>query len=182
MRFLRYLYLAYFSHPKAERNLYRLIRRRKIRRLAELGIGVGLRSARMIETAQNATSNGVIRFTGVDLFEARPSQGAAGLPLKEAYRRLKATGIQPQLVPGDPCSALARVANGLAGTELVVISADQDPDSLAQAWFYLPRLLTPDSLVFCEEADATSGEVQLRQLTPLEISQRVSKVERRRAA
>ncbi len=181
MSLIKHIYLAYFSKPKSDRILYRLIRRHKISKIVELGLGTGLRATRLIKAAQSANPAATVRYTGIDLFEGRPDNVAAGIPLKDAYRLLKATGIQPQLVPGDPFSALARVANGLQGSELVLISADQDRTSLARAWFYLPRLLTPTSLVFSEEPDA-SGQPSLRQLTPLEIERLAGTVERRRAA
>lgn len=182
MSLIRHIYLAYFSQPKADRILYRLIRRHRICRIVELGVGNGLRATRLIKSVQSANPAAAIKYTGIDLFEMRPTGGPTGMPLKDAYRLLKSTGIQPQLVPGDPFSALARVANALQGTELVVISADQDRASLARAWFYLPRLLTPTSLIFSEELDATSGVTALRQLTPLEIERLAGTAERRRAA
>ncbi|MBL9123517.1 MAG: hypothetical protein JNG90_07775 [Planctomycetaceae bacterium] len=182
MSLIRHIYLAYFSQPKSERVLYRLIRRHKIHRIVELGLGTGLRATRLIRAAQGATPGATIRYTGIDLFEARPDQSGPGLALKEAYRLLKTTGVQPQLVPGDPFSALARVANGLQGTELVLISADQDPAALAQAWFYLPRLLTPQSLIFSEAAEGPPGRRTLKQLTRLEVERLASAGERRRAA
>jgi len=182
MSLIRHIYLAYFSQPKSERVLYRLIRRHKIHRIVELGIGAGVRATRLIQAAQGASPGATIRYTGIDLFEARPDKTAPGLPLKEAYRRLKSTGVQPQLVPGDPFSALARVANGLQGTELVLISADQDPATLSQAWFYFPRLLTPKSLIFSEAVETGTGRRTLKQLTRLEVERLASSGERRRAA
>lgn len=182
MSYLRHLYLAYFSQPKADRLLYRLIRRQRIQRIVELGVGTGVRSCRLIRAAQGASPGLAIRYTGIDLFEDRPRTSPSGLSLKDAYRLLKTTGAQTQLVPGDPFTALARVANSLAGAQLVVVSAGLDPVSLARSWFYMPRLLTGESLVFCEEADAASGETRLRQITQAEIGRLAGAGERRRAA
>ncbi len=109
MSLFRHLYLAYFSQPPADRVLYRLIRRRKIQRMVEIGVGVAVRSRRLIQAAQGASRTLRVRYTGIDLFEARDASDAGGLPLKEIYRLLKPTGAQTQLVPGDPFSALARV-------------------------------------------------------------------------
>jgi hypothetical protein len=182
MSYLRHLYLAYLSQPKADRPLYRLIRRLRIHRIVEMGVGSGLRSQRLIRAAQGADPAAVVRYTGIDLFESRAESALPGLSLKEAYRMLKATGAQTQLVPGDPFSALARVANGLTGTQLVVISAGLDQTSLARAWFYMPRLLTRESLVFCEEVESATNTTQLRQLPLAEIERLAGAGERRRAA
>jgi hypothetical protein len=74
------------------------------------------------------------------------------------------------------------VANALSGTELIVLSADQDQASVTRAWFYLPRLLGPNSAIYQEELDPQRGKLQLRRLTPAEIKSLSGTVERRRAA
>ena len=60
-----------------------------------------------------------------------------------------------QVIPGDPLSALARSANGLQSTDLLVIAADQDTQSLANAWFYVPRMLHDKSLVLLEDVSGS---------------------------
>lgn len=152
-RRLRYLYLAYLSHPKADRAIYRAIRRGQVRRIVEMGIGDGRRAERMISLARSWGTDKPIRYTAIDPFELRAEQDGPGLSLKTAYRKLKATGAKVQVVPGDPLTALARVANSLTGTDLLLISADQDDVSLQQAWFYVPRMLHAASQVFFEEID-----------------------------
>ena len=72
------------------------------------------------------------------------------LPLKEAHRMLKSTGATVQLIPGDPFQTLSRVANNLASTDLLVFSADVmacEPD-----WYYVPRMLNQQSIVFVQRA------------------------------
>jgi hypothetical protein len=182
MSLFQHLYLAYFSQPAAERVLYRAIRRQKVRRLVEIGIGNGVRSRRLILAAQGVKATAPVRYSGIDLFETRQHHDPPGLPLKEAYRLLKSTGAQTQLVPGDPFSALARVANALSGTDLVIISSDQDQKAVSRAWFYLPRLLCPTSQVFCEEMDTATNRMRFRLLSPVEIQELTAKGERRRAA
>jgi len=136
----------------------------------------------MIELAGLQSSPGQIRYTGIDLFEARTPSGGAGLPLKAAHRLLSRTGARVQLLPGDPFSVLARAANNLDGSELVIISAGHDPDSLARAWFYVPRMLCEGSHVLTEEPFGPEGEVSLRRLTPDEIDRRADAATLRRAA
>ncbi len=148
---LRRLYLHWLSRPHNDRLIYRVARWQQARKIVELGIGSGRRTLRMIEAATEHVSPSEIRYTGIDLFESRDSADTPGLGLKEAYRRLKATGVRVQLVPGDPCSALAGVANALSKIDLLVVSAGVDQAALAQAWFYIPRILHPQSQVFLEE-------------------------------
>ena len=179
---LKSIHLSRFSKPPADRPIYRAIARQQVRTIVELGVGTGTRSRRMIEQAQRCGSAGEVCYTGIDLFETRGDDVSIGLPLIEAHRMLKATGASVQLVPGDPFSALARVANSLGGTDLVVISADQDRNSLQRAWFYLPRILHQQSVVFIEEPGKDDAQYALRRMTQDEIERLASPNARRRAA
>ena len=109
------------------------------------------------------------RYTGIDLFESRGADASVGLSLIEAHRMLKATGPNVQLVPGDPFSALARIANSLGRADLVVISADQDESSLRRAWFYIPRILHAGSVVFIEQPSEGDTDGILRQIARDEV-------------
>jgi hypothetical protein len=163
---LKYVYLASFSQPKAERLLYRAIRRQKIRKVVELGVGSCSRAIRLIQVAQRYAGTEQVHYTGIDLFEAR-GDGPA-LLLKSAFQLLKPTGARVQLIPGDPKSALSRAANSLVGTELIIISQDQNRESLARAWFYVPRMLAAGALVYREEVVA-DGVIVLRPTSRADI-------------
>ena len=179
---LKYLYLAYFSAPKADRALYRALRRRRIRKIVEMGVGSGLRSTRLIQVAQRYAAGGPVHFTGIDLFEDRPPN-QPGLSLKTAFRMFRKTGVRARLIPGKPYDALHQFANCLPDTDLLLISADQDAASLALAWFYVPRMLYADSLVLQEvvSGDKTTWQT----ISRLEIERLAAKrhfQRRRRAA
>ncbi|HEY5313898.1 MAG TPA: hypothetical protein VIK18_15320 [Pirellulales bacterium] len=178
VRALRYLYLAYFSAPRHDRLLYRHARNHRVQRILELGLGSTERACRLIELATRASGQRV-SYTGIDLFELRGEQ-TAGVSLKLAHRRLAATGARVRLVPGDPHSALAAVANSLVATDLVIVSADQDRPALEKAWFYLPRVLSPAAVVFVEEPVA--GGILLRQMPADELARLAASPGRRRAA
>jgi hypothetical protein len=179
---LKYLYLAYFSKPQSDRILYRAIRRRKVRRILEIGIGNASRALRMIGVAQRGASGEAIRYVAIDPFETRRPDAAPGLSLKEAHRLLKSTAAQIQLIPGDPAAALARSANALANMDLVIISSDYDEQALAGAWFYLPRMLHAGSQVYIESRLSQAGDKTHALLSPAEIEARASAKDRRRAA
>jgi hypothetical protein len=153
-RLLHSLWLRYFSKPAADRTLYKAVRSRPIRSIVELGVGLPLRTPRLLlQLASAKTLGESIRYCGIDLFEARPT-GQPALSLKQAFAALQSPNVRVQLVPGDPNSALQRSSNSLTGTDLLLISANQDRDSLTRAWTWMPRMLTATSLIFIEEPGA----------------------------
>lgn len=178
---VRYLYLSRFSKPVGDRVLYRAMRRTPVCRILEIGIGSTPRSLRLIDLAQRLHGQEPVRYTAIDLFEARPADRTR-LSLKDAHRLFKATGAQAQLIPGDAAGAIARSANSLPNQDLVLIAADHDPQALSGAWFYLPRMLHPKSCVFVETHDATSGIMTYRPLELGEIQARAMAARKRRAA
>ena len=180
-RLLRSLYLLYFAQPASDRALYKAVRARPVRSIVELGIGLGGRTERVLEIAGWKAES--LRYTGIDLFEARPD-GEERLSLKAAHAQLQRPNLRVQLVPGDPYSALMRAANGLTGTDLVLISASQDRESLARAWTWMPRMLTPASLVLMEELGANESGPRWRQVPVEEIQKLAASATRsqRRAA
>ena len=163
---LHYLYLAYLSRPACDRQLYRGLRSWRAGSIVELGMGDAARTRRMLQIAKRYSSAQNVRYTGIDLFEARPTQQPA-FPLKTAHQQLQIAGVRLQLAPGDPLSALTRLANTLVGTDLLLVSAGVDAESLERAWFFVPRMLHERSRVLREERTA-SGSL-LRSLTLAEI-------------
>ena len=165
--FWRTIYLTRFSKPSFDRPLFRRILRQRMVKFVELGVGDGQRAKRMIEAAQRHATGSEIRYVGVDLFESRP-EGWKGLTLKQAHQKLAHSGITLRLLPGDPFSTLARAANSLTGSDLIIIRANQDADSLQRAWFYLPRMLHQRSVVLREvHAD---GEPFLEEVSAAELA------------
>jgi hypothetical protein len=175
-KFARNLYLCYFSKPVGDRTLYKLLRKTPVQSVVEIGLERIDRTLRMLELATAAAQAEPLRYAGIDLFEGRdPAQ--PGVTLKQAHKVLKPFGAKLQLIPGDVFSALARSANQLTRSDLVIISAGQDPEALAKAWFYLPRMLHDDSRVLIEEGSDENR--QFRLLTRLEIEQLASQAARR---
>ena len=177
---LRYLHLAYFSHPAENRLLYRAIRRKRVRRIVEIGVGSVERAVRMIRLASQTASPIKVRYTGLDRFEMREPEHGEPLSLKRAHRDLRTADAQVKLVPGNPAQSLIRVANSLTNSDLVLISAEEGEIFTEQAGFYLPRLLHSESLVFEQERSEPDGTSQWRQRTPLEIESRVEQRRRPR--
>ncbi len=144
---IKYLHLTYFSKTREERIVFRNIRKLGVGHIVEIGVGTGQLARQMIKLAVDGTSRSKVRYTGIDEFEMRDDP-ASGLDLRVAYQTLKPSDARIRLVPGDPFTALARHANTLLDTDLLVVRADQDPASMARAWFYVPRMLHDNSVVF----------------------------------
>ncbi len=179
LTYCRLAYLAYFSRPSKNRVLYRAIRRGGVSHILELGMEQGLRSVRMIDIATQTQTVQPVRFTGIDLFEMA---AGGGMSLKAAHCRLQATGARVRLVPGDPFSALANAANHLGPCDLIVIGAAQDGESLAKAWFYVPRLLKPTTRVFLEQASGDGSSTRFELIDHDEIRRLAQAATRRIAA
>ena len=151
-----------FAKPVADRAIYRTIRKIHAGNLVAIGLGDGQLASKMVLLAQQDGAVPQVRFTGIDLFEMRPDNSGS-LSLKQAHRMLHSLGARTRLVPGDPFAALARTANSLLETDLIVIRADQLGASMDRAWFYLPRMLHDRSLVLVERlgSDGQAGEYEV---------------------
>jgi hypothetical protein len=79
-------------------------------------------------------------------------------------------------------AALAQAANSLPNVDVVVIAACHSEASLGEAWFYMPRMLHPRSVVYLETRDPGTGATTLRVLSPGEIQSLAAAGRRRRAA
>ena len=167
---LKYAHLAYLSQPATDRVIYRLIDKRPIRSILELGVGNGVRAERMIAVASRQQTDVELRYIGIDLFEDRPA-GMPQIALKQAYQQLRQQRVKVRLVPGDPLDALARIANEISGIDLVVVAGDQDPESMARAWLFLPRMIHDDTMVFSQAADAQGRLADFGQLTRQQVDE-----------
>lgn len=168
-RLIRSAYLLYFSQPAADRTLWKAIKGRPICSIVEIGVGLAVgRTQRVLEIAGWRYDCQPQKYTGIDLFESRPA-GQPGLSLKEAHHELRTSGIKFQLVPGDPFQALARTANALTGTDLLLISAGLDETALGRAWTYVPRMLHAHSLVFMQQPGSEKAKESWRILPREEI-------------
>jgi len=177
----RSIYLQYLSKPAQDRVVYREIRRRKVQNILEIGLGTGQRAQRMLEAARLASPRAELHYTGIDPFEARGASDGPGITLKLAHRLLKSPGARVRLLPGDLVPAIARAANSIVGIDLMVISSRHQQEALAQAWFYLPRVLQPGSVVLAEKA-LPGGGLAVESVSLAEIERLAAAAARKRAA
>ncbi len=150
------------AHP-----LLRHVAKSSVRRMVEIGIGDGQRARDSIELMVKHHGRSDVRYTGIDLFEGRTD--GSGLTLKAAHRLLGGMCDGVRLVPGAPGVGLKRCANELRGTDLVVVSCDQDQQSLNASWHFLPRMLHNESQVWLENSDG-----QFEVLSPADVRARMT--------
>lgn len=165
----RYARLAHLSRPKANRQLFRLVKRDQICRIVEVGISDLSRAVAMIEIAQRFAGDKKVWYTGIDLFDARqPDSGP--LPMKQTYRILRATNANVRLVPGAPATSLAAAANAHQNTDLILIGPSVTETDLNGAWFYVPRMLNETSTILSETRTA-DGQPTFTALTRTQIAE-----------
>ncbi len=140
------VFLCWISKPQQERPVYRLVKKHRIDSIVELGVRDLARTLRLIRLARRCAAGGSVRYTGIDLFEARPADRPR-LTLKQAHQTLTHSGATVRLVPGDGPTVLSRYANQLTGTQLLLVSLVADPQELGRAWYYIPRMLAAPGLV-----------------------------------
>ena len=140
--------LSRFSKPVEDRAIYRLIRKNQVQSIVEVGLGDGKRLERMLRTAFTFCDPKNLRYTGIDLFDARPE---SPLKLIEMHKATRAIPAKTQLVPGDLRSAIKRIANSHLRTDLVVVAAGYEAEQLGDVLAYLPRMLHASSKLLLQE-------------------------------
>jgi hypothetical protein len=177
---LTYTYWSFGAGTAADKALFRRIGQLKPRRIVEVGIGSLDRACNLIAAAQRFAAGDTIRYTGIDWFEER-TPPLSPMPLIHAYRELQSTGATVRLMPGTPGTVLPQAANALQRTDLILISADVQDQSLQRAWFYLPRMCQTGTLVLRETRDER-GRLQHHELPAAELSSRASAAQPKVAA
>ena len=132
-----------FGNPACDRALFRRVQRFRPVKIVEFGVGDLMRAQRVISLAQRVqpeeTKPNRIEYCGVDLFDMRAD--VEPLKLKHAHNTLVQTGAKVRLVPGDLPSALARAANDLLNTDLLIVDATHSREDLEAVFHFLPRML-----------------------------------------
>lgn len=178
---LKTLYLCWLVQPKADRALFRQIRRLKPRAIVEIGLSNLVRTRRTIEMARKSLLGQEIRYAAIDLFDARPDHQPA-IALKQTHQLVTSLGVTPRLIPGDVLSALARAANQLQNTDLLLINTPDLTEGLEHAWKFVPRMLSPHALVMQALPDGDLYKWQPRDRAEIEAQVHAATVSRKAAA
>ena len=178
----KYFQMTWLNKPAHDRLIYKLIKHRNIGSIVEFGMGDGSRCCNMLAIAQKFKGESKIKYTGVDLFDAR-EEDQTPLKLIEMHRKLNAIDAKTQLVPGDLASALPRIANAHVRTDMVIISAGFEEEDFEATQMFLPRMLHPNSVVLIQDYEDEDFFVHSRLEIEKMAAQSVSlKSEKREAA
>lgn len=147
-------YWRYLSKPASERALFLHVLENPVASILEIGLGNGERFARVIPLCSKPNGVTQIRYAGVDPFESAQA-GTPHLPLKTAHRNLAELGVKANLIPGDTIAAIARVANVVLPSDLVIIDGRWNSgDEISQAIHqWLPRLCHDHSTIFARNRE-----------------------------
>lgn len=181
---VRYYWLIYFSQPAADRKIYEALAKRPVLSILEIGLGDRLRQQRLFDLcADKLTSEQRLRYYAVDMFDTRP-QGVPKFTLKQAHATIKHERVQVQLIPGDPLSAITRVANTVKDLDCIIISGDQNQTLVDEAWRYLPRMINTTTILFRETPLAKGSEFKIlghKEITAFRPASTAKKTTRRAA-
>jgi hypothetical protein len=165
----RFFLLTRFSQPAADRDVYKMVRQLKAKSIVELGLGNGNRAETMIRVARKFSVTDTLRYTGIDLFEARENSQQK-LTLKDMHRRIQTLGVKAQLVPGTAEMTIPRIANSHLRTDLIIISGDYAAEGLSECWTFLPRMLQAHSVVMIQ----SSADAKFQTLSRLDVEKRAN--------
>lgn len=178
----RFAKQALFSQPTPERQLLKLAKSSHSLRVVELGIESLESTSKLLKQIASQPSGEEASYTGFDAFDERAASDPR-LSLIDTHRELSATGVSVRLQPGGPTAGVPALANSLQDSDLVLISLGTSDRQLESAWFFLPRMCHPGTLVLRrtagEEPDSPG------QWTPLpheEINRLATLAEASRAA
>jgi hypothetical protein len=152
----RRIWLTRLSRPAAERPLYRHVLAAAPRRIIELGLGTLERTERLLRVASGLHPAGGLHYVGLDRFEGRLPSDPPGVTLKQAHQRLHGRG-RVQLVPGNVDTSLSKLCNHLGGFDMVIISAANDARHLERCWFFIQRIIGPQTAVFTQPSAEAGG-------------------------
>ena len=165
-----YFRLSMFSKPACNRRLFQVIKKEQCQSFLEIGLSDGQRSQQMLQVAEKY-SDAPIRYTGVDLFDARDAQPR--LKLIDMHKALKAFDAKCQLVPGAAGQAIERIANSHLRTDIIIVSGETEISQVEAAISFFPRMLHANSLVLLQSKP--DGHFKL--LNRLDVERWATKIE-----
>jgi hypothetical protein len=162
---LQKIYWTRFAKPIEERQLFIELIRCPIQSILEVGVGNGQRMQRIAKLLHLSGGTSGVRYVGTDEFEsARDSRGH--LSLKQAHQLASHLGYKASLIPGDPSSAIPRVAHKLGASDLLIIDGGMDPAQPTAGFIgnWMNRLAHHGSIVLaCAEPGQVLQRVDAKQ-------------------
>ncbi len=166
MNWLQKLHLLRFSKPASDRPLWAFLLENPISSILQLGMGDGAQTRQMLQLARCPSSDTVLRFAAIDLFESA-TPGTGHLRLKDAHRMCAESGVKAHLIPGDLKSALPRLAVTVLPSDLVIVNLPLATGSADEVSFskWLPRLIHPSSRVMA--TSESTGKLEFLGITAI---------------
>jgi len=155
-------WLSRFSQPAADRSIYRQVQATIPRRVLEIGLGTLVRTERLLSLLQSLAPQEEVQYVGLDRFEGRLPEDPPGVTLKQAHQRLRPLA-RVQLWPGSADTSLSRLCNHLGLFDLVLVSADNEPQHLERSWFFIQRVVNSQTTILVETAAKNRGGTSLWQ-------------------
>ena len=132
----------------------------------------------MIAIANKFSGSNQVRYTGIDLFDARETPDSA-LKLLDVHKEFSALNAKIQLVPGRLNEAIPRIANTHLRTDLILISGEYQKDEINSCWEFFPRMLCATSILLLQAPGDLDGGFQT--LTRMELERIVKRSTRKEA-
>lgn len=171
VQFLRQIYLARFSHPAQNRDIFREFYRRKPASLFVLGVDSSTLVQELTGLMREWHPTERVRLALLDPFDARPASSPK-LTVRETNARFAELPVRLTLHPGDPACTLPRVANQLGTADAILLSPSIDADAFSSAWYFLPRLMHATSVLI--EGSGGAAEVSYKAVPAEEVSRRAN--------
>jgi hypothetical protein len=154
---LRYHRLLRTTQPRRYINLFRTIYENRCRSIVEIGTWNGVHAEQMIRVAESHAPVESIRYAGFDLFEAltdeqlRLEYSKRPPTRDEVFRRLKDTGAEVVLYPGNTRQTLPKATQELARADLVFIDGGHSIETISADWDAVRRGMGPHTTVLFDD-------------------------------
>lgn len=152
--------ISKFKHNRY-RNLFRIIKKQKCRRILEIGVFDGATAFKMIKTAKKYHSSKNIGYFGFDLFEEISEEEIAKehskKPLTISFIRnmLEKTGVNVQLYKGNTRDTLPRFINEEKiknkQFDFILIDGGHSVETIANDWNNVKNLIVDDTIVIFDD-------------------------------
>jgi hypothetical protein len=178
----RFAQRAFFSKPAPpDPQLVALVKEHRITSIVELGIESLAQTQLLVATAVASSAGERVRYTGFDWFDLRP-EGLDPLSLIATHRALAGSGASVKLAPGGPTEGLRSEANGLGGTQMVLLSRYADDQAMGPLWYLVPRMCSPRTLVLERVVDGGEDVPDWGVISLADVGRRAGAPSMRRAA
>ena len=142
--------------------LYDTVKKKKCKKIMEIGVYKGERAIRMIRTAQTFCTPNEIEYYGFDLFEMMNDEifkqevSKKPFTLEQVKSKLEKTGSQITLFRGFTEKTLPEALPSLPIMDLVFIDGGHSIETIKNDWYWTQQIMDNNTIVIFD--DYWSGE------------------------